>query len=153
MSRMHTRLHTFLFSIWDNQHQFVLMMYSEVKTPFFSQIYKRTRVLLLETATDGVRWSVWLIWLLQVSLQLVGCAASTAVVPLTKTRAWGWHSPSPMNLDTSMVFFVVFFVSLRLTCWLKITKKRICFKCYGTKQPHMAECVPLTGCVESGMMV
>lgn len=62
MSRMHACPQTFLFSIWDNQHQFVLMMNSNVKTPFFSQIYKRTWVLLLETATDGVPWRVWLIW-------------------------------------------------------------------------------------------
>lgn len=43
---------------------------------------------------------------LQVSLQLVGCAVNTEAVPLTRTLAWGWHSPSPMNPDTSKCYLL-----------------------------------------------
>lgn len=42
--------------------------------------------------------------LLQGLRQLAGCVANTAAVPLMRTLAWVWHSPSPMNQDTSKGF-------------------------------------------------
>lgn len=41
----------------------------------------------------------------QALLQLAGCVANTGVAPLMRTQAWVWHSPSPMNLDTSKGFW------------------------------------------------
>lgn len=135
---------TFLFSVRDNRHRFVLMMDDRAKRtpnhPLPPQPHKQLECcywnrLLTPYVARVSDWSD--VSFPQALLRSAGCAAGTAAAPSTRTRAWGWRSPSPTNQGTSKLFH-----SVRLV-YKKKRKRKKYFPAVRFSEIHMCSWVKL----------